>query len=62
MPCTAKMTLGEEDTAAIGVAILYLWGCKPFLGALGQYSGTIRAEIGRSQKGLFKDVTHCLCW
>ena len=57
MPCAAKMTLGEwsgEDTAAIDVATLYLWGCKPFLGALGQYSGTIRAEIGRSQKGLFK--------
>ena len=36
------------------MAILYLWGCKPFLGALGQYSRTIRAEIGRSQKGLFK--------
>ena len=62
VPCAAKMTLGEwsgGDTAAIDVATLYLWGCKPFLGALGQYSGTIRAEIGRSQKGLF---THCLCW
>ena len=58
------MTLGEwsaEDTAAIDVATLYLWGCKPFLGALGQYSGTIRAEIGRSQKGLFKmSLTVCV--
>ena len=64
MPCAAKMTLGEwsgEDTAAIDVATLYLWGCKPFLGALGQYSGTIRAEIGRSQKGLFKmSLTVCV--
>ena len=54
MPCAAKMTLGEwsgEDTAAIDVATL---GLSPFLGALGEYSGTIRAEIGRSQKGLFK--------
>ena len=59
MPCAAKMTLGEwsgGDTAAIDVATLYLWGCKPFLGALGQYSGTIRAEIGRSQKGLLLTV------
>ena len=48
MPCAAKMTLGEwsgGDTAAIDVATLYLWGCKPFLGALGQYSGTIRGDL-----------------
>ena len=52
------MTLGEwsgEDTAAIDVAINTLpLGLSPFLGALGEYSGTIRAEIERSQKGLFK--------
>ena len=63
--CAAKMTLGEwswEDTAEIDVATLYLWGCKPFLGFLGQYSGTIRAEIGEISERTFQDVTHCLCW
>ena len=58
MPCAAKMTLGEwsgEDTAAIDVATLYLWGCHHSLEPWESTVEPLELRLG----DLRKDFSRC---